>query len=254
MRLIINADDFGWDVPANKAILDLCERGKLNGVSIMANHVAGDWLAKLRSYQPFVRLGIHVVLNDGSPLTEPSQIGSLLDKEGRFFSSNELWQRYLLGRIRKEHIGKEVQTQVQFLRAHGIRVAHADSHQHIHQFPGLGAVIQSSLWASGIASIRHSLPVERHDLRRIVLATFAKWNVGRIAAFDHNDLLVTYLASQPYLDTQVLEELLGRLSAHGIRLVELMCHPATADRAGSYLKRKQEWEFLKKWTFGQSIF
>lgn len=245
MKLIINADDYGWDKDANRAILQLCKEEKLHGVSIMANWVDKSALLQLLAFQPAVRLGVHIVLNEGVPLSDPNQIRSLVNKNGLFRSSYQLWIRYLLGLVKREQIQTEIAAQIAFLRSEGVHLVHADSHQHIHQFPFLGKAILDILRREGIQSVRNSKPYERNDFRRKVLSFFCWLSHGSLKGFGSNDLLVTYLATNSHLKTEDLRKTFLDLEAKSVKEVELMCHPAFSDREGSYLKRKREFEFLQ---------
>jgi len=245
MKLIINADDYGWDQDTNLAILQLCREEKLHGVSIMANWVDKSALQKLILFQPLVRLGVHIVLNEGKPVSDPRLIPSLVNRRGFFFTSCQLWVRYMLGLVDREHIQREVIAQMDFLREEGVQLFHADSHQHIHQFPFLGRAILSVLKEERIRSVRNAMPLERNDLRRKVLAWFCRFTQQNLNVFAYNDLLITYLASNPRLEKEALQAQIEQLKAKSIDQVELMCHPALADKEGCYLRRRQEFEFLR---------
>ncbi len=244
MELIINADDFGWDLETNQGILMLCQAQKIRGVSIMANFAEEEWVQKLLPFQNTVRLGLHVVLNEGMPLLPPREIPSLVDVEGKFYASNALWKRYLMGKVKQEHIQKEVFAQAGRLRDLGVVLSHADSHQHIHHFPFLGNVILTALRRADIKSVRNSIPSDQKDFRRKLLYCFCRLTKRNLRSFSHNDVLVTYLASNSTYQKQSLEELCLRLASRNVQKAELMCHPALADREGSYLRRKSEFDFL----------
>lgn len=249
MQVMFNADDFGWDDEANKGILALCEAGKLQGVSIMANYATEYWLNRIAAYQSTIRIGLHVVLNEGLSVARPSEIFTLLDlnNEGNFYPSHVLWQRYLMGKIDNKHILAEIKAQVQKLRDNGIFALHADTHQHIHHFPLLGKVILHGLKDAGITSVRNSLPYEQNDMRRRILAAFCFFTRRSLSSFSHNELLITYLASKNSFSKEALAALLKELYLQKVQKVELMCHPALSDRKGSYLKRKKEFDFLMQW-------
>lgn len=245
MKLIINADDYGWDDDANSAILQLCREEKLHGVSIMANWVNKEALQGIVIFQPLVRLGIHVVLNEGKPLSVPDQIPSLVNREGNFYSSYQLWAKYLLGLVKKEHLRREIVAQVNFLKQGGVRLFHADSHQHIHQYPFLGKTILEVLKNEGIQSVRNCQPLETNDFRRRVLALFSWFSQKSLRDFKRNDLLITYLATNSHFQKQDLLDILIQMEARSVKEAELMCHPALFDREGSYLNRRREFVFLR---------
>ena len=69
--LIINADDFGRDRLSNKAIIQSFKRGLCSSTTLMPN-MAGFEEACQLSHDNRLRdyVGVHLVLTEGSPLTE----------------------------------------------------------------------------------------------------------------------------------------------------------------------------------------
>ena len=69
--VIINGDDFGMNERCSKAIAQAIEKGLITDTTAMAN---GEWLDKalaLARDNGFAdRLGIHLNLTEGKPLTE----------------------------------------------------------------------------------------------------------------------------------------------------------------------------------------
>jgi predicted glycoside hydrolase/deacetylase ChbG (UPF0249 family) len=244
MQVIVNADDFGWDEEANKGILALCAAGKLQGVSIMANYAQEEWIEKLLPFQAQVRLGLHLVLNEGLPLSPREQVPTLVDKNGQFYSSAVLWRRFLLGKINKEHVRTEIKAQAQKLRNNGIALFHADSHQHIHHLPFLGKIILDTLQELGITSVRNSLPSDLNDRRRNLLYFFCQLTKKNLAPFVHNDVLMTYLASHSSFNKGEFDRELAKWASKNTQTLELMCHPALSNRNDSYLRRREEFDFL----------
>jgi predicted glycoside hydrolase/deacetylase ChbG (UPF0249 family) len=49
-RIIFNADDFGWDREASKAILDLASKDRIDSTTVMANLVEADDLKALQGF------------------------------------------------------------------------------------------------------------------------------------------------------------------------------------------------------------
>jgi chitin disaccharide deacetylase len=244
MKQVFNADDYGWDNDVNQAVLQLCAKKKLQGVSIMANFADADSLAKLLPFQEKVRCGLHVVLNEGKPVSNPSEVASLVDENGDFYSSNRLFFRYLCGKVKRLHIEREIHAQFDTLQSHGFAIIHADSHQHLHHFPFIGSFILKTLKGLGIKTVRYSRPSDFADFRRILLFLFTQFTKSSLNGFAYNQQLVTYLASKKELEGEGLANELMRLNRAGLRHVEIMCHPALADKDGCYLQRKREFELL----------
>lgn len=61
-KLVLTADDFGFDPATNEAVLELLEDGKITATTVMAvSPFAGDGADKLKQYQ--AGLGLHFILN-----------------------------------------------------------------------------------------------------------------------------------------------------------------------------------------------
>ncbi len=70
-KLIINADDFGLNSSVNRAIVDLFTNGLINSATLMANMPAFDEAISLvHKYNLAPKIGLHLVLTEGTPLTE----------------------------------------------------------------------------------------------------------------------------------------------------------------------------------------
>src|SRR5258708_38522039 len=69
-RLIITADDFGLDRPSNEAIISALVRGWVTHASLLVNlgH-ADDACALARAERVEARIGAHLNLSEGEPLT-----------------------------------------------------------------------------------------------------------------------------------------------------------------------------------------
>ena len=82
-RVIITGDDFGLAVPVNEAIEDAHRRGVLTTTSLMiGERAAADAIARA-SRNPGLRVGLHVTVCEGSPLSPRSEIADLTDARGQ---------------------------------------------------------------------------------------------------------------------------------------------------------------------------
>ena len=134
--LIVNADDYGHCDHVNFAVQEVAMSGLLGGVSILAN---GERLAPaiefLRDHQE-ISAGVHLNVVEGMPLAKTSQVRELLGLDGRFvskFQTMKRWSLHPLAVFRAVEI--EWRAQIETLLKHGVRLTHADSHQHLHAFP-----------------------------------------------------------------------------------------------------------------------
>ncbi|MDA9206371.1 ChbG/HpnK family deacetylase [Planktomarina temperata] len=158
-RIIITADDFGWDGDTVAATITLLDKNYLSGASIMLG-VPGTndaiAYARMRHDKCF---GLHVVLGgDGieRPISDPSDIKSLVDASGYFLQSNEIRKRALLGRLCETSLIKEIRSQIIYILDHGIRPQYLDSHGHLHKFPIIMSAFKAAADEFGIKRVRMS--------------------------------------------------------------------------------------------------
>lgn len=138
---IINADDFGLNERTNAAIISSFERGICSSTTIMANMPGFDEACRLvHERKVGEHVGIHFVLTEGAPLTEDiKECSRFCGHEGRFNG-----RRHRIFRLRsfeEKTLIRELSAQVAKCRLHGIRVTHADSHNHIHEEWAIASVI-----------------------------------------------------------------------------------------------------------------
>ena len=76
----ITGDDFGYCPKRNQGILELVDKGILNSVSVLVN---GKFLDKA-IIETTARVGLHLNLTEGLPVTQQEKVKSLLKKNGLF--------------------------------------------------------------------------------------------------------------------------------------------------------------------------
>lgn len=133
MKLIINADDFGYSKGHNYGILRAHTHGLLSSTTLMANGSEVLHAIDLALHHPTLDVGIHVVLDFKKPLSDPSTIPTCVDALGNFrkLSLEEV------NSLNLDEVRKEIETQIHFLSNHGLQLTHMDSHHHVHMHPHL---------------------------------------------------------------------------------------------------------------------
>lgn len=247
-NLIINCDDYGWDAPATQAILELGAAGQVSSTTVMANFAReADLRALARLASPTLSVGLHLTLNAGQPLSPAAAVPSLVDADGQFYPSSQLWQRYLRGQVRRAEMKLEIAAQLRRLAEVGLALTHADSHQHLHQYPLLGPALLGILRELGVRRVRRLTAAGRRDGRGLVLRAFAASSRPALRGFATPGALVSTFSTEP-------------ASAAGFRrgvaaafrraeVVEFMSHPGLSERPGSPLMRVPEYEF---WRSGEA--
>lgn len=155
-RLIVNADDFGLTSGVNRAILEAHNRGIVTSATLMANSSAFSEAVTLSQSAPDLSVGCHVVLVDGSPVSDPNSLPSLLGRDGKFHDSLTTFARLALqGKLDADQIEMEVVSQIRKVQGAGIVVSHLDTHKHTHMFPPVLRAVLNAARACGVPAIRN---------------------------------------------------------------------------------------------------
>ncbi len=136
-KLIINADDFGYNSSLNAAIVSCFQKDIINSTTIMSNMEGFDEAVILARQHGFAdKIGLHINLTEGKPLTDMSGTG-LVDKNGVFIMKAITNPLIFFSSATKNKIKHEIREQYNKLVASGIHPTHFDSHQHVHILPPL---------------------------------------------------------------------------------------------------------------------
>jgi hopanoid biosynthesis associated protein HpnK len=158
-RLIINADDFGLTDGINRGIVEAHTNGIVTSATLMANAGALDGAIRQASELPKLSVGCHVILVDGAPVLDASEIPTLMTSQpnGNRFHENlsGFARRALMGRIDPVQIEAEAVAQIRKLQSKGITVSHLDSHKHTHMFPVVYRAFLRAAGACGIRGVRN---------------------------------------------------------------------------------------------------
>lgn len=137
--MIVNADDFGYDANRNAAIVQAFGEGLISSTTIMATMPGFEEAAALAHERRLLdHVGVHLVLNEGQPLTDPiRRCRRFCDEEGRFV--NWLSDRRMLhiGSEERVAVAGEARAQIARCRAAGLPLTHGDSHFHTHTEPAI---------------------------------------------------------------------------------------------------------------------
>ena len=139
---LLSADDFGLDSKANHHIKSLLKERQLALVSLLVNFPHSSQAVIFYRQFPTAHLGLHANLTQGSPISIPQLIPSLVDKKGRFFPLPIFLLKLLLGQLNLEDIITELENQLNYLTNKKLKTYHLNSHQNIHLFPPLIPIFQ----------------------------------------------------------------------------------------------------------------
>jgi len=136
MKIIINADDFGYNRSVNKSIIDLAGIGTLSSTTVMVNFEAAEEVKALYEFEDF-STGLHFNLTEGRPVSDPNEVKTLVDQNGFFWNYKTFIRRLKAKSIAPQEIYRELENQYKrFVSLSGNHPTHIDSHQNVHkQFP-----------------------------------------------------------------------------------------------------------------------
>ncbi|WP_121612361.1 chitin disaccharide deacetylase [Mesobacillus foraminis] len=202
-KLVINADDFGYSKGVNLGIIEAFKNGVVTSATMMVNMPGAAHAAALALENPVLGIGIHLVLDCGSPVN--SDVPSLVDERGAFHKAEKLVQLADLADVEKE-----IQSQIERFHSFGLDPTHIDSHHHLHGHERFYSLVEK------IAQY-YQLPIrkvtgESKCSRSVHIQTVE----GFIHEFYGNELTTGFLL-----------DLLDQASS--FKTAELMCHPAFVD-------------------------
>jgi predicted glycoside hydrolase/deacetylase ChbG (UPF0249 family) len=239
--LIVNADDFGLNSGANRAIIECHQNGIVTSTTLMVNCPGTKEAAELAKENPELGVGLHFNLTQGRPLSNKHT--SLTDKDGNFWRRRQFEKKLLAGKIAMDDVSEELGLQWDVIQSLGISPTHIDSHQHIHVFPGIFKVVsalalgkkvpvripQEALLLQDVLSIKTFLPQNILKLfRKVVLAYYCNkaGKYARKTALKTNAYFFSifgFWPPAPVLSLAHYEKILRRIPEG---LSELMVHPA----------------------------
>lgn len=160
IKVIINADDFGYSSEINKAIVDSLDNKQITSTTLIANMEGfNDAIHLIKKHNLFDKVGLHINLTEGVPLTEEIKTCSrFCDNRGNFLKKrNSLLDLiYPLSSIERSAITSEIEAQLSRITQYRLKITHVDSHYHKHTEPHILPIILSILSKHQIRILRGS--------------------------------------------------------------------------------------------------
>lgn len=143
--LIVNADDYGLTDGVCRAIVRAHKEGIVTSTSALAVAPAfarcASWLDDVAD----LGVGVHLaVVGEDPPLLSASEIPTLVDRRGHLpLSWRQFLPRIAARRIDIADVEREFTAQADAVRAAlpGRPITHLDTHQHLHLWPRIGALV-----------------------------------------------------------------------------------------------------------------
>jgi predicted glycoside hydrolase/deacetylase ChbG (UPF0249 family) len=217
VRLIVNADDFGFARDVNEGIVEAHRNGILTSTTLMANGNAFGHAAALARETPSLDVGCHLVLVQGQSVLDPARALPATLKD--------LVTSLLRGAL---PVYDELSAQMRKIVVAGIHPTHIDTHKHTHLLPPVLTAVARVAREHGIRWVRRpfdfGIDAKARATKRMVTfgmrmtrPAFAR-TLGDLRTTDH----FTGFQATGSLDSAGLIDTLERLPEG---LTELMCHP-----------------------------
>lgn len=169
-KLIVNADDFGYSEEVNDAIVYGILNGLIDRTTIMVNMpFCEDAVNKAIKYGFENKVGLHLNVVEGKPLTEPIKKTILCNAEGLFDDETmkKKSNRVFLGKKERDAIGIEIEAQIEKFLSFHIGQKHIDSHRHAHVAPSVFPIIVRKYNKYHFESIRLARNIPQDEIRGV---------------------------------------------------------------------------------------
>lgn len=169
--MLVVADDLGSWPQKTDAIIDALERDLVTAAGIMANFEDFERACSLLEAKGLrSRVGAHLVLTDGAPLTEAMRRSRrFCDSDGRFVGEHATWPLLHLDSHERRLVKSELQAQIEAMRRNGLPVAHLDSHEHVHVQPAIARIVIALALELDVPRVRSAPNLRSHPTRRYQL-------------------------------------------------------------------------------------
>ena len=222
ISLIVNADDFGRTCDINRGILHAFRYGIVSSASLLANFEAFEQAVDMAK-KFHLPVGIHFNLTEGRPVSESTDVASLVDSQGRFFKKNTFMLYLMQGRISEHDVRTELSAQLSRCINAGLKQDHYNSHHHIHILPMIGRVCRECAAEFGIINTRRvSRPLPGQSMRSTSQQWLAFFAESKLSFPPESRMFWGFELMNKGDKRAVLKNTLRQLQpgAH-----ELMCHP-----------------------------
>lgn len=200
MKVIINADDFGLTEGINNGILTAHKQGVVTRTTLIMNGKAVDHAVKLAKAHPTLKVGIHLALSYGKPLSD--KVDLLVDKSNTFkFTKYETD----LSPSEIQQVEQEWDTQIQAFLKTGLTLDHIDSHHHVHGWTCLQPVVKHLF-------DKYHLPFRYTDQLE-----------------NRSDMSLTESLWLDFYGELAQPDLFKQLLSQQVETIEVMTHPAYVD-------------------------
>lgn len=247
IRVIINADDCGYNPEVNASIDYALSIGAISSTTILANSDYLDEVHKMVERHSKASFGIHLNLTEGKSLTNPLifRKRGITDENGVFIHGNskrcpkpdkilakaiyDEWDAQLDLLINKEHFA----------------ISHADGHHHCHTWAGLEGILVPLMKKYEIKKARNKYYSPSVSLREDIKRSIVRYiepigcNIAQLYSTTHYYTYNKALRKAEIRTTDFFEAYdkmapILKGMAIGDCIIELMCHPGLKEYDKEY--------------------
>jgi hopanoid biosynthesis associated protein HpnK len=182
--LIVTADDFGLAPEVNAAVETAHSNGILTAASLMVGAPAAAAAVDLALRMPSLKVGLHIVLTDGYPVSPASRLPNLVDRSGRLRSDMARASiRIFVDPLVRRQVAYEIAAQFEAFLATGLQLDHVDCNKHWHLHPTISGLILDIGQRYGMTALRiPSEPVRVLKLIETQTSSRLSWVTSTCAA------------------------------------------------------------------------
>lgn len=223
MEITINADDFGMNTNCTDAIFECFEKGLIDTTTLMCNQPAFEYAVnKVQKTDYKDKVGIHLVLTQGTPLTESIKYNANFCDNGLFRRNTNIHRRFT--EKDKEDVYCELKAQFEKYLSTGLGIHHIDSHHHVHTIRDVLPIVNRLMEEYRVNSLRIFGNIGQINPCKRFIKNLHNRNL-KSNGIAYSDLFGDYL------------DLMNFKGNRG-RKMEIMCHP-DYDSTGLLIDRRR---------------
>ncbi|MCX6119658.1 MAG: ChbG/HpnK family deacetylase, partial [Proteobacteria bacterium] len=128
-RLVVNADDFGRNEADDLAIIDSHKNGIVTATSVFSTHGALSQSAKILSAVPLLRVGVHLDMTSGKPVSAITSSVVTMDGEFAVQRTSESRSLSKIYSVTPCDLEAEFTEQIELFKKSGLVLGHLDNHR-----------------------------------------------------------------------------------------------------------------------------
>ncbi len=253
-KLIVTADDYGMCDVVDKAIDAGIENGIITTTNVMLNMETLHNAKDLRERYPHISVGIHWNVTTGRPVSDPSEIPTLVNENGDFWSIGVFKKRYSEGLISPSDLEKELEAQYALFEQTCGKADYWNTHENSSLHTKAFKVFAKVAEKHGIEATRTFQRVYfdkiklgfKRELRELLVKSFFEVWFSKIRKSFR--MPTARVVSFDKISKTEGDILMNALKKDGRQLIEVVFHPATIAESPYFgnisTERVEEYKFV----------